>query len=320
MRHRPSSIRPPAAALAGSARLILVLVVASVLAAALTMSGCGGSSPAVTAGTAATVNGVTIAQSDVNEVVAASTIGGGTKLSDADALELLIRQTLIAAEARRLGVTVSAADVQKRLAQITAASGGQAQLDQALSSAGLSLDAYRRQLARSLVAERVGAAMFPRLTTSAAVALAYYRRHIGLFTVPAQAKIGEIVVKSKAIAANAIARIRGGEPFAVAARQFTFDPELKAASGQLGWISLDSLPGPLQKAVAKLRPGQLSQPVGAVNGWHVLKVYERRAQTTYTFAHMRGDIVRELTRQKRATALEKWLVGARARAQVVTSP
>ena len=113
-----------------------------------------------------------------------------------------------------------------------------------------------------MLAERVAAAKFPKVTASRAAALAYYRKHLGLFTVPTQAKIGDIVVKSK-ISAKCAARIRGGEPFGVTARQFTFDPELKASSGQLGWIALDSLPAPLKAAVAKLRAGQLSRPVQA---------------------------------------------------------
>jgi parvulin-like peptidyl-prolyl isomerase len=322
MRQYPSSFRPSVATVARPVRLVVVLLVAGALAltAALAVSGCRSSSSVGGSRTAATVNGTPISQSDVDQVAAASAIGGGTKLSNADALEVLVRQTLIAAEARRLGITVSAADLQKRLAVIAAAAGGQTELHQALSSVGLSLGGYRQQVARSLLAERVAAAKFPKVTASRAAALAYYQKHLDLFTVPAQAKIGDIVVKSKISAENAAARIRGGEPFGVTARQFTFDPELKASSGQLGWIALDSLPAPLKAAVAKLRAGQLSRPVQAENGWHVLKVYGRRAQTTYDFDRTRSAIVRELTGQKRATALEEWLVGIRARAQVVTSP
>ena len=52
----------------------------------------------------------------------------------------------------------------------------------------------------------------------------------------------------------------------------------------------------------------------------MLEVYARRAQTTYGFDRTRSAIARELTGQKRAAALAEWLVGIRARAQVVTSP
>ena len=96
MRQYPSSFRPSVATVARLVRLVSVLLLAGALAltVALAVSGCGGSSSVGGSRTAATVNGTPISQSDVDQVAAASAIGGGTKLSNADALEVLVRSRL----------------------------------------------------------------------------------------------------------------------------------------------------------------------------------------------------------------------------------
>lgn len=299
--------------------LLLVACLVAVAALAATAAACGSSSKAEQSKVAATVNGVPISSRDVDEVVAASGIGG-KKISRRAALDVLVQQALIAAEAKRMDVSVSASDVDDRIGRIASSVGGQHALEQTLSTAGLDLAAYKRQLARSLLAERLAEVKYPKVVSTTASARQYYRTHRSQFTVPAQVKLGDIAVKAERIAENAIARIRQGQPFAQTARQFTFDPELKTASGQLGWVAVDGLPTSWRKALAKLDPGEVSAPTRAVNGWHVLKLYDRRPQTTYSFAKMRDDIARELTREKRAAALERWAAKARAKAQIDTTP
>jgi peptidyl-prolyl cis-trans isomerase SurA len=51
----------------------------------------------------------------------------------------------------------------------------------------------------------------------------------------------------------------------------------KANSGSLGWRSPDRLPSLFVNAVARLAPGQVAEPVRSANGFHILKLEDRRS-------------------------------------------
>ena len=48
-------------------------------------------------------------------------------------------------------------------------------------------------------------------------------------------------------------------------------------AGSLGWRSPDRLPSLFVTAVARLAPGQVAEPVRSANGFHILKLEDRRS-------------------------------------------
>ena len=82
-------------------------------------------------------------------------------------------------------------------------------------------------------------------------------------------------VKSKADAV--LARIRGGEPFAVAARKESASAD-KEQGGSLGWRTTDRLPEIFVKALQGAGPGEIVGPIQSAGGWHILRLDDRRSQ------------------------------------------
>ncbi|HYG91440.1 MAG TPA: peptidylprolyl isomerase [Azospirillum sp.] len=70
--------------------------------------------------------------------------------------------------------------------------------------------------------------------------------------------------------------IRKGGNFAGVARQFS-QSTTAASSGDLGWVRPGELDPEIDKALAQLRPGQMSPPVRTASGYHVLLVRSKRA-------------------------------------------
>ena len=66
------------------------------------------------------------------------------------------------------------------------------------------------------------------------------------------------------------------------------------------------MPKPVADALAKLKVGEITKPVN-IGGWHIYKLYGRRAASTLPFAQVADVIVKELTREQRAAALTKWV-------------
>jgi len=74
-------------------------------------------------------------------------------------------------------------------------------------------------------------------------------------------------------------QMRQGARFSAIAQQFS-QSAAAAVGGDIGWVRPDQLPPELGKAIAQLKPGELSAPVRTGGGYYLLLVVERRAGTS----------------------------------------
>ena len=114
-----------------------------------------------------------------------------------------------------------------------------------------------------------------------------------LVTVP-EGATEAVVAQRHEIAAQALARVRGGEDFATVARALSEDPN-RSAGGELGMRPTSRLPDLFVEAAARLEPGQVAPNLlrsGA--GFHVLKLVDRRdsALGRVTQTHARHILLR----------------------------
>jgi foldase protein PrsA len=298
---------------------LVVAIIAAALVTSALLAACGadgrGATPGPSAAVVATVNGHPVNQSRA-DAVASEARFAGKEISAEKAVDSAIDEELLRQEADRLGIVVSAGSVDARIKALERRVGGAAALDEALRRADFPREQLRERLAIVALGERLGALKFGDLSVSRSRSKAYYRRHLDSFTTSAAAKLGDIICKTQRLAAGAIDRIREGQSFYATARQFSGDPELKKAGGQLGWLSLSSLPGPIARAVAQMKPGEVSAMPVTYNGFHVLKVYARRGERTTPFAKVDPQIRAALLARQRDAALRRWLDEARAGARI----
>lgn len=302
------------------ARIAPVAATVTLLVVLVAACAGGGSSDGVVADgadvVAARVDGREIRQDDVDQVLAEQRLTGDAGDSEA-ALESAIDRELVRAEAERLGLAAAEAEVESRLAAVSEQFGGDEALAAALRQAAMSEEQLRESLTIGVLREAVQDARFPGVSAGREAARDFYeRRRADLFTRAGAVKLGAIVVRNDGIAGNAIRRLRRGRPFREVARQFSIDPEIKAAQGMLGWTDPRSLPGPLGAAVTRLPVGRLSAPVAGPGGTWVFKVFARRPEEVTPFARVRKDIESALTARRRSAALDEWLAAARKDARI----
>jgi peptidyl-prolyl cis-trans isomerase SurA len=101
----------------------------------------------------------------------------------------------------------------------------------------------------------------------------YNLAHI-LVRVPENATPEQIEARSKR-AQEAIARARGGADFAQIAVSYS-DAADALAGGGMGWRAQDRLPELFAAALAKMKPGDVSEVLRSPAGFHVLKLVDRR--------------------------------------------
>ena len=86
----------------------------------------------------------------------------------------------------------------------------------------------------------------------------------------------------------ALRRVRGGEDFAVVAREVSQDGN-RAVGGEIGLRPADRLPDVFVKAVRPLKPGEVSPDLlRSAAGYHVLKLLERKDEGAFSVQQVRA--------------------------------
>ena len=83
----------------------------------------------------------------------------------------------------------------------------------------------------------------------------------------------------RALAEKLTEQMRRGARFSAVAQQFS-QSATAAVGGDIGWVRPDQLPQDLAKAVAGMKPGELSPPVRTGGGYYLLLVLDRRNGNT----------------------------------------
>ena len=129
-------------------------------------------------------------------------------------------------------------------------------------------------------------------------------------------KVNEVVSENEARhkLEGLIDRIRHGEKFAELARLFSQDGAA-TKGGDLGWIYPGDTVPDFERAMDKLKPGEVSEPVRSPFGYHLIEVLERRVQDVS--AERKRAAARQILRERKMDeAYQDWLRQARDRAYV----
>lgn len=199
----------------------------------------------------------------------------------------LVDESLQMQEAKNLGITVDASEMEHALGTVAGQNNTTAEIfKERLKAAGVAPstieDQIRAELAWTQVVRR---RLRPQITISEGeidTELTRMERSSG----KTEYRVAEIFIsfdgpaseKNAREKAEAIAEeIRKGKPFSMLAREYSEAPGA-ATGGDLGWIEEGVLDSRLENALQAQRPGQLSAPIRADNGFHLLFLRDKRQQ------------------------------------------
>ena len=256
----------------------------------------------------ALVDDEAIFQSDVETAVRQYMFQRGTTTIDPaeretlfrEALQSLIDDRLVIAQAGRLGIDVPFSDVEaqvnKTLEENRKALGGDAEFERQLAAEGLTLEdlkkLYRTQIRNRMLVERVLQKDMQRArgeVTEEELRAFYERNRDKIPPRPEVVHLKTIFIgfetSSRAMSAShekaAAIRLRiiNGEDFVEIAKTESEDPS-GALGGDLGWVRPQDLREPaFAKAVEAMDIGQLSEPILTVYGYHIIELTDKRPQS-----------------------------------------
>lgn len=126
-----------------------------------------------------------------------------------------------------------------------------------------------------------------------------------MVVVPEQAS-AEKIATYRERAEQALSKLHDGASFAQVAAGFS-DAQNALQGGNLGWTSADRMPITFVEAIQKLKPGEVTDILRSPNGFHILKLIERRskeARVMITQTHARHILIKtsEITPENEAKA------------------
>jgi peptidyl-prolyl cis-trans isomerase SurA len=209
------------------------------------------------------------------------------------ALDSLIEERVLLTYARESGMRVDDTEIDRAVQSVAAQNKlTMAQLRERVAADGMDFAAFRTNLRDQILLERVrerevgqrtrvnDAEIDKYLSDRNAVNARDSELNIAQILIPVpEGTSPELQAQRQAQAEAALARVRGGEDFAVVAREVSEDSN-RARGGEIGLRPASRLPDPFVEQVRNLRPGEVSPTVlrsGA--GLHVLKLIERRDTT-----------------------------------------
>lgn len=200
------------------------------------------------------------------------------------------------AKTQKFNLIASDAEVNDELADIARSNNTSAdQLLAQLAAQGVGATTFRDQLKaeiswRGWIRGRYG----QRLTIGEDQIKAYQKRleaeggkpqyQISEVFIDAGRAGGEVAAEQGA--AQLISQLQKGAPFAAVARQFSNSPSA-AKGGDVGWISTGEMPPEVDRALAALRPGQLSAAIAVKDGVYIVYLRDRRAGGATTLINLK---------------------------------
>jgi peptidyl-prolyl cis-trans isomerase C len=244
-------------------------------------------------------------------------VSRGKPLSDSqllqikkEALENLISRELLYQESQKRGVTIDETVINEQLRKLKERFPSEDEFKSALTKANLSEAAIKSEFRRAIAIQQFVDKEFVRkITITEEESKTYYDSHPDLFKQPEQVRASHILIKvgpgadtsQKAEARKKLEKIQGrvnnGEDFSALARERSEGPS-SARGGDLGYFGRGKMVKPFEEAALALRPGEVSDIVETEFGYHLIKVFDKKPQTTIAYEKIEGKIKQYLKQDK----------------------
>lgn len=177
---------------------------------------------------------------------------------------------------------------------------------------------YRELLAKKVQEVTVNEPAAAKVTDQAV--RSFYDKHVATFKRPKQFKASHILikvdpasnaeerVKLEAKAKDLAAKAKKGEEFYNLA-YYNSDDRSKFVGGALGTFHEGQTVKEFEQALLAMKPGEISEPVKTLHGWHIIQLEEVNPPRQLTFDEVKEKIRAEQVEKAREALAADWLKG-----------
>jgi peptidyl-prolyl cis-trans isomerase C len=231
-----------------------------------------------------------------------------------EAMDSIIEQELARQAAEKKGIEVEAEAVDAVVEELRSVFDDERAYVLRLKDEGFTEESYREHVEGMLAAKKYLDGIRAAASTVSDEELeAYYRENEHRLTFPEQVRVRHILLTWKPMGtgddraairaqmAPILARARGGEDFALLAREYSDDYQTKGSGGDTGLFHRGQMAPAFEQAAFALKPGEISDMVETPFGVHILRLEEHREPYLLPLDEVR-DKLREHVRQEKAEA------------------
>ena len=245
------------------------------------------------------------------------------------ALQSVIDEELQYQEGARLGLTASDAEVAEGVARARRGGTSPAAFDQALRQSRVSMADFRQEVRRAQTIKKAyDHEVASRCQVGADEAERFYADNRGRFMVPEQLHVYALTIgvdpsssgrqwaDASARANDVLRQLRSGASFEEMARRYSTDPS-RDKGGDMGLFHRGTLNDEFEKVARGMKPGDVSDVVQTLYGYHIILVTEIRPPAQRSYADMGPEIRKDLTAKRCGEMADAWTARLRAGATIV---
>ena len=152
----------------------------------------------------------------------------------------------------------------------------------------------------------------------------YYKEHQARFALPEEYTLSQILIQPRSAdgAAEALEKARivmtelkRGEKFDDDALRYSDGPNA-SRGGRIGLVRQGELLPAIERAIAQLVPGGISEIIETSEGYHIVRVDERTPKQFRPFDEVKFEIQGLVFQQKSEDVFQSWLVNLKNKAYI----
>ncbi len=225
------------------------------------------------------------------------------------AVQFLVQRAQFEQKAEELGVSVTDADVDKRLKEIKKQyfGGSEQKYKDQLKEQNLTDAQVRKDIRAQLIQEGLYKEVTKGVQVTDKEIRDHYEKNEDQYGQPQSRDVRHILVPSKNLADQLYTQLQDGGDFAALAKKHSKDPGSAAQGGKLTVAKGATVPA-FDKIAFQLKQGELAKPVKTQYGWHVIEAVSavKPAKTT-PFADVKESIKQQLLQTEKNERMTKWV-------------
>jgi parvulin-like peptidyl-prolyl isomerase len=288
----------------------------------LLLAGCGGGSKSVPTDAVATVGSDTITKAQFNQLLTGEKLRytanktafprpGTTQYKQLQdrVMQYLVQESELSQKAKDLGVTVTAKDVDQKVAEFKKQyfGGNEKSYKAGLKQQGMTDSLFRFFERGQVLSDKLYAKVTGDVKVTDGDIQKYYEQNKSLYGTPASRDVRHILVNSKKLADQLETQLKHGADFGKLAKKYSKDTASAVNGGKLT-ISQGKTVPPFDKAAFSLKVNEISAPVHSQYGWHIIQALSaiKPAKTT-PLKDVKEQIRQQLLQSKKMAKASKWL-------------
>jgi len=272
---------------------------------AATLTGC---SNVGSGGAIATVNGQDISRQQFYDRLESSPQAKGI-------LTQMIQTALIEQYAKDNNIQVTDADIKEKVDELRARYPN-GQFDAILKAQNISDQELANILRDQIIVDK---ALGSQVKVSDADVQAYLQKNHATLDTAAQVHAKHILVRDLPTAEQVEAKLKGGESFDAAAKEYSQDPGSKDKGGDIGFFTQNQMVAPFAAAAFSQPVGVVGPPVKSPFGYHIILVVEKKPAQVATMATSGNKIRTQLQQQQEGAKVPVFLNGLRNKAKITVN-